>query len=86
LEDSLAREYEEFRDVLENLDLKRAEFIQGIVSERYQINKDRIIPVERNADEPNVSEYDQNQVQLSEEEIELRLAYDRRVTFKIIKK
>jgi outer membrane protein OmpA-like peptidoglycan-associated protein len=86
LEDSLAREYEEFRDVLENLDLKRAEFIQGFVSERYEINKNRIIPVERNADEPNVSEYDQNQVQLSEEEIELRLAYDRRVTFKIIKK
>jgi outer membrane protein OmpA-like peptidoglycan-associated protein len=86
LEDSLAKEYDELRDVLENLDLKRAEFIQGFVSERYNINKDRIIPVERNADEPNVSEYDANQVQINEEEIELRLAYDRRVTFKIIKK
>jgi hypothetical protein len=85
-EDSLAREFEEFRAQLEDLDVQRGEFIQGYVSERFGINKERFSVDARNASEPNTEAFNSDEVQVSEEDLELQWAYNRRVTFKIIKK
>ena len=85
-EDSLAREFEEFKEQLEDLDVQRGEFIQGYVSERFGINKERFSVDARNASEPNTEAFNSDEVQVSEEDLELQWAYNRRVTFKIIKK
>ena len=66
--------------------IKGAKYSIIVEAQRFGINKERFSVDARNASEPNTEAFNSDEVQVSEEDLELQWAYNRRVTFKIIKK
>jgi len=80
LEDSLAEAYEDLREELENLDVKRGDYIKTRLMEVHGISEDRIVIIPENALVPNKAELTEDD---DPNDRELILAYNRRVVFEI---
>lgn len=83
LEDSLAMEFEELRETLENLDEQRGDYIKTRLIEKYEISETQITIIAENAEKPNEAEMSDDP---ESEDRELRLAYNRRVEFELTDK